>query len=121
MKSIDEILNENGSGLHYGNRILLPFKAEILKIVIDSAIITDFSKQLHGASVRVSEYYTEIYFYDYKNLEEELTEYDLIKIVLVQQGKDVFNFENHIPIELKVQDNHKLSINKISDNTMFFE
>ena len=29
MKSIDEILNENGSGLHYGNRILLPFKAEI--------------------------------------------------------------------------------------------
>ena len=43
MKTINEVLNESSGGLYYGNRILLPFKAEILKIVIDSEIITDFS------------------------------------------------------------------------------
>lgn len=121
MKTINEVLNENGSGLYYGNRVLLPFKAEILKIVIDSEIITDFSKQFHGAQVRVTDFYTEIYFFDYKNLEEELTEYDLIKVVLVQQGENIFNVENHIPIELSIESKHKLTIKKISDDKIFFE
>lgn len=121
MKTINEVLKGNDSGLYYGNRVLLPFKAEILKIVIDSQIITNFSKQPHGASVRVTDYYTEIYFCDYKNLEEELTEYDVIKIILVQQGEDVFFNENHIPIQLKIESKHKLSIQKIGDDKLFFE
>lgn len=121
MRTINEVLNESSGGLYYGNRILLPFMAEILKIVIDSKIITDFSKQPHGATVRVTEHYTEIYFYDYKNLEEELTEYDLIKLVLVQQGEDIFNIENHIPIELVIESKHKLSIKMIDDDRLFFK
>ncbi len=121
MKTINEVLNESSGGLYYGNRILLPFKAEILKIVIDSEIITDFSKQPHGATVRVTDSYTEIYFVDYKNLEEELTDYDIVKLVLVQQGEDIFNIENHIPIELAIKSKHKLSIKKIGDDKIFFE
>ena len=121
MKTINEVLNGNGYGLYYGNRILLPFKAELLKIVIDSEIITNFSKQPHGAQVSVTDNYTEIYFCNYKNLEEELTEYDLIKVVLVQQGEDVFNYENHIPLELAIESKHKLSIKRISDDNLFFE
>ena len=121
MKTIKEVLNGNGTGLYYGNRVLLPFKAEILKIVIDSYIITDFSKKQHGASVRVTENYTEIYFCDYKNLEEDLTEYDVIKLVLVQQGEDIFKNENHILIELTTERKHKLSIKEIGDNKLFFE
>ena len=121
MKTIKEVLNGNGSGLYYGNRVLLPFKAEILKIVIDSVIITNFSKQPHGAQVRTTDNYTEIYFCDYKNLEEDLTEYDVIKVVLVQQGDDMFNNKNHIPIELAIESKHKLSIKKIGDDILFFE
>jgi hypothetical protein len=121
MKTINDVLNDNSPGLYYGNRILLPFQAEILKIVIDSQIIANFSKQPHGASVRVTDDYTEIYLCDYKDLEEELTKYDLIKIVLVQQGKDIFNFENHIPLELSIESNHKLSIKKIGTDEIFFE
>ncbi len=121
MKTVNEVLNDKSGGLYYGNRVLLPFKAEILKIVIDSDIITNFSKYPHGASVRVTDNYTEIYFCDYKNLEEELTEYDVIKIVIVQQGEDIFNSENHIPIELAIESKHKLSIQKIGDDKIFFE
>ena len=121
MKTINEVLNESSGGLYYGNRVLLPFKAEILKIVIDSNIITDFSKKQHGASVRVADSYTDIYFCDYKDLEEELSKYDVIKVVLVQQGEDIFNTENHIPIELAIESKHKLSINKIGNDKIFFE
>jgi len=121
MKTLNEVLNEKLDGLVYGNRVLLPFKAEILKIVIGSEIITDFSKQLHGAYVRVNELYTEIYFLDYKVLKDELPKYDAIKMVVVQQGKDIFNFDNHIPLELRIDGKHKLSIQKIGDDIIFFE
>ncbi len=121
MKSIKEVLNENITGLYFGNRVLLPFKAEILKVVIGTNIITDFSKNLDGASVRVTDFYTEIYFYEYENLEEELSEYEVIKLIAVQQGEDVFNFDNHIPIELAIESKHKLLIKPIPDDLLFFE
>lgn len=121
MKTLNEVLNEKSDGLLYGNRVLLPFQAEILKIVIDTEIITDFSKQLHGAHVRVTELYTEIYFLDYKIIKDELPKYDVIKMVVVQKGDDIFNFSNHIPIELRIDGKHRLSIKKIGDDLIFFE
>ena len=121
MKKINEVLDENISGLHYGNRILLPFKAEILKIVIGTHIITDFSKKIDGASIRVTDFYTEIYFYEYNNLEEQLSKYEVIKLAIVQQGEDIFNFDNHFAIELKIEPKHKLLIEPIPADLLFFE
>lgn len=121
MKTVHEVLDENIDGLVYGNRVLLPFKAELLKIVIESDIITDFSKQFKGAHVRVTDAYTEIYFYDYDSLVEVTTEYEVIKLVLVPDGEDIFDFNNHISIELAMKGKHKVSIEKIGDDILFFE
>ncbi|MBU0474454.1 MAG: hypothetical protein KKF62_09845 [Bacteroidetes bacterium] len=121
MKTVKEVLTEDGTGLHYGNRVLLPFKVEILKIVIGTQIITDFSKNYDGAHVRVTDLYTEVYFYDYKNLSEQLSKYEVIKLVVVQEGEDIFDFDNHVPIELEIHGKHKLLIKKIPDDLLFFE
>ena len=121
MKTIKEVLNGNGTGLYYGNRVMLPFKAEILKIVIGREIITDFSKKPHGASVRVTDNYTEIYFCDYKNLEEEFSKYEVFKIVAVEQGDDIFDFKNHVLLELDPQEKHILTIAEIGEDILFFE
>ncbi|MDZ7624485.1 MAG: hypothetical protein U5J96_08600 [Ignavibacteriaceae bacterium] len=51
MKSLDEILKNNISGMYYGNRVLLPFHFTALKIVIEEDIITDFSIREKGAYV----------------------------------------------------------------------
>lgn len=121
MKTLQEVLDKQLKGLHYGNRILLPFKAEILKIVIGRSIITDFSKKPHGASIRVTDHYTEIYFCDYKELEQELASYEVVKMVVVEQGKDVFDFEHHVSLELDPISKHELSIAKIGDDLLFIE
>lgn len=121
MKKLSEVLEKDLHGLYYGNRVLLPFPAEILKIVIGREIITDFSKKPHGASIRVANDYTEIYFCDYKNLEEELADYEVIKVVLVEQGNDIFDFKNHISLELDPEEKHILSIAQIGDDLIFFE
>ncbi|MEN8193156.1 MAG: hypothetical protein ABFS12_10095 [Bacteroidota bacterium] len=121
MKTLNEVLENGNGGLHYGSRVLLPFAAEILKIVIGHEIITDFSKKQHGASVRIAADYTEIYFCDYKNLEEELASYEVIKVVIVEQGKDIFDFKNHVSLELDPEEKHRLKIAKIGDDLIFFE
>jgi hypothetical protein len=121
MKQISEVLDEKMGGLVFGNRVLLPFKAELLKIVIDSEIITNFGKRLKGAHVRVTDYYTEISFLDHKILINEISKYKSIKMVLVQQGKDIFDFNNHVSIEISFLGKHKISIKKIGENLMFFE
>lgn len=121
MKKLSEVLEKNIQGLYYGNRVLLPFSGEILKIVIDDEIITDFSRSRHGARVRVTENFTEIYFCDYENLSQEIPKYQVIKIVLVEDGKDIFDYNDHIAIELDVKEKHRLDIKKIGDDLLFIE
>jgi hypothetical protein len=121
MKKITEVLDQKIDGLVYGNRVLLPFRAEILKIIIGKKIITNFGTEPYGAQVRISDDFTGIYFLGYKDLELELSDYDVIKIVLVQKGEDIFNFDNHFRIVLKSKGKHLLSIEKNIDDLMFFE
>jgi hypothetical protein len=121
MRTLKEVLDKQINGLHYGNRVLLPFYAEVLKIVIKNKIITDFGKSKHGAYVRNTSSYTDIYFNDYENLLEEIAEYDVIKIVLVENDKDIFDFKNHVILQLEIKENHKLVIKPLEEDIIFLE
>jgi hypothetical protein len=121
MRSIDEVLKNNLHGLHYGNRILLPFQVDILKAIVDDEIIMDFSSKNEGACYTVYDSFTEIYFYDFKNLQEVVTEFEKIKLVVVEKGKDIFDFSNHRKISLQVLEKHKLIITEINEDILFIE
>jgi len=121
MKKLSEVLEKNIQGLCYGNRVLLPFSGEILKIVIGHEIITDFSRSRHGARIRVTEDFTEIYFCDYENLSQEIPKYQVIKIVMLEDEKNVFDFKDHISIELEIKEKHRLNIKLIGDDILFIE
>ncbi len=121
MSILNEIIEKNLNGLYYDNRILLPFKAIILKAVIESDIITDFSSHSKDAQVTVTDLYTEIYFFKYKNIDESIKKFENIKLVLVEQGKDIFNFQNHEKVALYLEENHKIKIEKINDDILFIE
>jgi len=121
MKSLKEVLNNKDFGLFYGNRILLPFAAEILKAVIERDIIMDFSTSDKGAKYTISNDYTEIYFYDYKNLLDVVSKYEMIKLVVVEKGKNIFDLSNHKKISLHLVENHKLTIEELNDDSLFIE
>lgn len=120
MRTLDDALNNNLNGLHYGNRILLPFRVEILKAVVEKEIIMDFSSSKSGASYKIYDDYTEVYFYDYKNLSEVVSEFEKIKLVVVEVGKDLFDFANHRKLALHTEDKHKLTITEIKDDSLLF-
>lgn len=121
MKTIDEVLKNNITGLHYGNRVLLPFKAEILKAIIEKDIITDFSTTHKGAQCNKTDNYTEIYFLDYKDLAEEMSKYETIKLIVVENGKDIFDFKNHKRLILHLQEEHTVKIEEANGEILFIE
>lgn len=121
MLTISEVLRENKKGLYYGNRVLLPFHCTILKIVIEKDNIYDFSIREKGAFVNEGQDYTEIYFVDYPDLDANISKYENIKMIVVDKGKDIFDFANHRKIALHLESNHLLSIQEPDENTIFIE
>lgn len=121
MKNLDDVIKNNLHGLHYGNRVLIPFVADVLKAVIENDIIVDFSSTKTGAYYKKHEDFTEIYFYNYKNLEEVISQYETIKLVIVEKGKSIFDFGTHRKIALRLQKNHKLIIEELNDDILFVE
>ncbi|MBN1300437.1 MAG: hypothetical protein JW995_04405 [Melioribacteraceae bacterium] len=121
MKSLREVLDNKLTGLHYGNRILLPFGAHVLKAVVENDIVMDFSNAKKGAAYNITRDFTELYFYDYRDLSEVVTEYETIKLVCVENGKDVFTLSNHVKIALYLKEKHILEIEELNDDILFLE
>ena len=108
-------------GLHYGNRLILPFHCIFLKVVINREIITDFSSTSKFLNLVEGTDYTDLYFRKYENIKETLSEYESIKMVIVEKNKDVFDFKNHIKLAVYLEDKHKLRIEKTDDDILFIE
>ena len=121
MNTIDEVLKNNINGLYYHNRVILPFTAHFLKIIVNADIITDFSPNSKGVFIREKEDFTDLYFKAYKELNKSVTKYEAIKMVVVEKGKDVFDFKNHLKISLYLEKKHKVKIEECDHDILFLE
>ena len=121
MHSIEEVLKKDLHGLCYYNRLLLPFQAHFLKIIVASNIITDFSRTSKRTYIREIEDFTSVYFSEYKELKDALSKYEAIKAVVVEKGKDIFDFNNHIKLSFYLEKNHKVKIEECDQDIIFLE
>ncbi len=121
MNTISEALQKKLTGLYYGNRVLLPFNAYILKAIINDDILMDFSPQSKHIYVNDTENFTELYFKDFKNLKEVVTKYETIKLIAVDKEDDIFNTDNHYKLALHLEEKHKLTIEKTDEDILFIE
>jgi len=121
MSSLDRALEEKKQGLYYGTRVILPFVGDILKAVIDDDIITDFSPMSDGAYYEKSDKFTEIYFFEHEDILKDVSKYETIKMIVVDEEDDMFDFNHHRKISLNPVENHKLEISEIGDDVLFIE
>jgi hypothetical protein len=121
MNSLELALKEKKNGLYYGTRVILPFVVDILKAVIDDDLITDFSPISEGAYYEKFENYTEIYFFDHEDILKDVSKYETIKMIVVDDDDDICNFEHHKKISLNPEENHKLTISEMDDNVVFID
>ncbi len=118
---IQEVLEYKKHGLYYGNRILLPFKAHILKVILDDKIYTDFSQNGKQVSADYHEFFMDLYFNDYDDLKEVVSRHEAIKMVAVNFGEDVFNLNNHRKLVLYLKEKHVVEIEATDEDIIFIE
>ncbi len=121
MKTIEDALNNNLTGLYYGNRLILPLNCWLLKVIIEDDIIMDFSPGSKAIYLNETESFTEIYFKQFKNLKEAVTKYESIKLIAVEKDKDIFDFKNHFKLVVHLEDEHKVTIEKTDEDILFIE
>lgn len=121
MRTINDVLKSDVKGLFYGNRVLLPFSADIFKAIIENDIITNFSKNSKQAYYNKYPDFTEIYFLQYKDLEDFITKFEHIKIVVVENGEDIFNIKNHRKLTLHLEKDHQITIEELDGDIIFIE
>jgi len=121
MRTIQETLENDIGGLCYHNRIVLPFGAHFLKVIVDTDIITDFSLNSKGVFIREVEDFTDVYFLDYKDLNNSISKYEAIKMVVVEKGKDIFDFKYHLKLSLYLEEKHKVKIEECDHDILFLE
>lgn len=121
MATLEDALKNKLTGLYYNNRVILPFHVHFIKVIVDTDIITDFSPTSKGIFIREKEDFTDVYFHDYKNLKEVVSKFEVIKMVVVEKGKNVFNFDNHKKIVLHLKEKHTLTIEETDEDILFIE
>jgi hypothetical protein len=121
MQKLDEVLEKKIPGLFYNNRLILPFHVHFLKVIIEDDIITDFSPSSKGIFIREESDFTDVYFLEYKLLKDSVSKYEAIKMVVVEKGKNVFDFNNHTKLAIYLEEKHKLRIEKSDEDILFIE
>jgi len=121
MISVSNALKQKLYGLHYKNRLILPFKAHFLKVIVNTEIITDFSPGSRGIYLKEDETFTDVYFYDYADLKSIVKKFDAIKLIVVEKDRNVFNFDNHMKLALYLEDKHYLKIEKVDEDILFVD
>ncbi len=81
----------------------------------------DFSPDSKSIYIKEIGEFTDLYFKRYKHLKDAVTKYETIKMVVVDKGENIFNFENHRKIVLYLKEKHKVTIAKTDDDILFIE
>ncbi|GMU85723.1 MAG: hypothetical protein AMXMBFR48_09650 [Ignavibacteriales bacterium] len=121
MASLSEILARGKDGMYFGNRLILPFHCELLKVIIDDDIITDFSTSERGVSLRYAENFMDVYCLDYKNLKDAISKFEAVKFIAVEKGEDIFDDKKHIKFVVYLKEKNKTRIELADKDILFFE
>lgn len=121
MTKIKTALESKRNGIYYNNRIILPFKCEFLKIIFENKIITDFSSGNTDVEIVEHENFTDIYFKKYKDIQNEFSKYESIKLIVCEKDADIFDFNNHIKLLLYIENEHIIKIELPDENQIIID
>jgi hypothetical protein len=114
-------LEKKKNGIYSYNRLILPFKCNFLKIIIEDDIITNFSSSNPDVEIVENENFTDIYFKKYKDIQNEFSKYENIKLIVCEKDEDIFDFKNHIKLLLYIENEHIVRIELPDENQIIID
>jgi hypothetical protein len=121
MSTLKEALDKKRNGIYYNNRVILPFKCEFLKIIFEDKIITDFSSSSSEVEIIEHNNFTDVYFKKYKDIQNEFSKYDNIKLIVCEKSDDIFDFSKHIKLLLYIENEHLVRIELPEENQIIID
>ena len=119
-EKIVEIIASEKKAFHIGNRMILPFKVNIIKLVVDSHIFTEF---VGSEDVKISQdkNNTSIYFREVGRLSAFENTYKNIKIIMASEEADLTDRSQHIKCICHILENHEASLEIPGEDDLFIE
>ncbi len=119
-RTIKEALEQQLNGFYIGQRLILPFRCQIIKLITKDEIFTEF---VGGKDIKISQdpQNTSIYFRHMGRLQSFLGDYGLIKMVVAEWDADLTDPHTHIKIIVELQDNHVARIAQPDNDILFIK
>ena len=118
--TIKYALKNNRKGFHIGNRIILPFKCHLIKLIADSHIVTEFSGS-DDIKITQSPKNTSVYFTERGAIRSMIDKYKVVKLIACEEDSDLTTADNHIKLVCEIDSNHVVLIYEPNEDMLFIE
>jgi len=117
-EELHTVINSDKKGYHTGKRMILPFKCNIIKLIVDGHIFTEF---VGSDDIKIAQDYqnTSIYFREIGKLKQFEGGYSLIRIIIAPLEADLTDKSQHIKLICKIEENHEVEIALPSEDVLF--
>jgi len=119
-KSIKQAVEEGCNGFYIGHRLVLPFRCQLIKLIVEGEIFTEMVGSKH---IKISQdpKNTSIYLRSIGKLSNFFGTYKVIKMVVCEWDVDLCDQSKHIKVICEIEDNHRVNIHVPSDDMLFIE
>lgn len=119
-KTVKQALEQKSEGYHIGHRIILPFRCQIIKIIVEGTILTEMvgSDQI---KIQQDPKNTSIYIRSVSDLNNFVGSYKVVKMAVCEWDADLCNPDNHIKLICEIKEGHAIVIHEPSDDMLFIE
>ena len=119
-EEIVKIVESDKKGFYIGTRMILPFKCNLIKLIADSHIFTEFVGNEH-IKISQTDKNTSIYFRETGRLSKFEGGYKSIKLIIASEEADLTVVDNHIKVICHILENREVAFELPCDNDLFIE
>ena len=119
-EDIVEIVKSDKKGFYIGSRMILPFKCNLIKLIADNHIFTEFVGNDHLKIAQTAKN-TSIYFRETGRLSKFEGGYKNIKLILASEESDLTDVSNHIKVICHILENREVTLSLPTENDLFIE
>ena len=118
--TINKALADNKKGFYVGHRLILPFRCQIVKIIVEKEV---FTEMVGSDDVKINQdpKNTSVYVRFIGKLDNYIGTYKTVKLIIAEWDADLTDMSNHIKIVCEMQEKHVFNIHVPSDDMLFIE
>ncbi len=119
-QEIVDVLNSDKKGFYIGARLILPFRCNLIKLIADSHIFTEFVGS-EDVKIAQTEKNTSIYFREIGRLKDFEDSYKSIKIIISSEEADLTDKDNHIKVICHILKDREVELEVPGPDDLFIE